>query len=66
VKKASIPMIAWGSFLQITVNFIILALVVFLMVKQINRLRREQPKAPPAPPEEVVLLREIRDTLRQK
>jgi large conductance mechanosensitive channel len=66
VKKAGIPVIAWGSFLQITVNFIILALVVFLMVKQINRLRREQPKAPPAPPEEVVLLREIRDTLRQK
>src|SRR6185312_10991890 len=51
---AGIPVIAWGSFLQITVNFIILALVVFLMVKQINRLRREQPKAPPAPPEEVV------------
>ena len=66
VKKAGIPVIAWGNFLQITVNFIILALVVFLMVKQINRLRREQPKAPPAPPEEVVLLREIRDTLRQK
>jgi len=66
VKKAGIPVIAWGSVLQITVNFIILALIVFLMVKQINRLRREQPKAPAAPPEEVVLLREIRDTLRQK
>ena len=66
VKKAGIPVIAWGSFLQITVNFIILALIVFLMVKQINRLRREQPKAPAAPPEEVVLLREIRDSLRQK
>ena len=66
VKKAGIPVIAWGNFLQITVNFVILALVVFLMVKQINRLRREQPKAPAAPPEEVVLLREIRDTLRQK
>ena len=66
VKKAGIPVIAWGNFLQITVNFIILALIVFLMVKQINRLRREQPKAPAAPPEEVVLLREIRDSLRQK
>jgi large conductance mechanosensitive channel len=66
VKKAGIPVIAWGNFLQITVNFIILALIVFLMVKQINRLRREEPKAPPAPPEEVVLLREIRDSLRRK
>ena len=66
VKKAGVPVIAWGNFLQITVNFIILALIVFLMVKQINRLRREEPKAPPAPPEEVVLLREIRDSLRRK
>jgi len=66
VKKAGIPVIAWGNFLQITVNFIILALIVFLMVKQINRLRREEPKAPPAPPEGVVLLREIRDSLRRK
>ena len=66
VKKAGIPVIAWGNFLQITVNFIILALIVFMMVKQINKLRREEPKAPPAPPEEVMLLREIRDSLRQK
>jgi len=66
VKKAGIPVIAWGNFLQIMVNFIILALIVFLMVKRINRLRREEPKAPPAPPEEVVLLREIRDSLRRK
>jgi len=66
VKKAGIPVIAYGNFINITINFIMLALIVFIMVKQINRLRREQPKAPPAPPEEVVLLREIRDTLRQK
>ena len=66
VKKAGIPVIAWGNFLQVTMNFIILAFIVFLMVKQINRLRREEPKAPAAPPEEVVLLREIRDSLRQK
>jgi large conductance mechanosensitive channel len=66
LKKAGIPVIAWGNFLNVTMNFIILALVVFLMVKQINRLRREAPKAPAAPPEDVVLLREIRDSLRQK
>ena len=66
VKKAGIPVIAWGNFIQVVMNFVILALIVFLMVRQINRLRREAPKAPAAPPEDVVLLREIRDTLRQK
>lgn len=66
VKKAGIPVIAWGNFLQVTMNFVILAFIVFMMVKQINRLRREEPKAPAAPPEDVVLLREIRDALRQK
>jgi large conductance mechanosensitive channel len=66
VKKAGIPVIAWGNFTNIVFNFIILAFVVFLMVKQINRLRREAPKAPAAPPEDVVLLREIRDSLKQR
>ena len=63
VKKAGIPVIAWGNFLNIVFNFVILALVVFIMVKQINRVRRETPKAP-APPEDVLLLREIRDNLK--
>jgi len=66
VKKAGIPVIAWGNFTNIVINFIILAFVVFLMVKQINRLRREAPKAPAAPPEDVVLLREIRDSLKSR
>ena len=66
LKKAGIPVLAWGNFVNVTFNFFILALVVFIMVKQINRLRREDPKAPPAPPEDVLLLREIRDNLRQK
>ena len=65
VRKAGIPVIAWGNFFNIVFNFIILAFVVFLMVKQINRLRRETPKAP-APPEDVLLLREIRDSLKQR
>jgi large conductance mechanosensitive channel len=66
VRKAGIPVIAWGSFLNIVLNFVLLAFVVFMMVKQINRLRREAPKAPavpPPPPEDVLLLREIRDSL---
>ena len=66
VKKAGIPVIAWGNFVNVSLNFVILALIVFLMVRAINRLRRSEPAAPPAPPEQVVLLREIRDALRSK
>ena len=66
VRKAGIPVIAWGNFVNVVFNFVILALIVFIMVKQINKVRREGPKAPAAPPEDVVLLREIRDSLRQR
>jgi large conductance mechanosensitive channel len=66
VKKAGVPVIAWGNFANITLNFVILAFVVFLMVRSVNRMRRAAPAAPAAPPEQVVLLREIRDTLRAK
>ena len=65
VRKAGIPVIAWGNFINIVFNFIILAFVVFLMVKQINRMRRETPKVT-APPEDVLLLREIRDSLKTR
>lgn len=66
-KKAG-AVFAYGNFLTILLNFIILAFIIFLMVKQMNRLRREAspPPAPPAPtPEDVLLLREIRDALRK-
>ena len=66
VKKAGIPVIAWGNFTNMIFYFVIIAFIVFLMVKAINRVRRETPKAPAAPPEEVVLLREIRDSLVRK
>ena len=57
---------AYGSFITIALNFIVLALIIFLMVKQMNRLKREAPAAPPAPtPEDVMLLREIRDSLKR-
>jgi large conductance mechanosensitive channel len=62
MKKAGVPVIAYGNFINIIFNFVILALVVFIMVKQINRIRRESPKAA-APAEDVLLLREIRDSL---
>jgi len=67
VKKAGIPVIAYGSFINVVINFLILALIVFFMVKQINRVRREPaPAVPAAPPEDVRLLTEIRDELRQR
>ena len=67
-KKAG-AVIAYGSFITIAINFIILAIIIFMMVKQMNRMKREAPAAAPAPPaptpEDVVLLREIRDSLRK-
>jgi large conductance mechanosensitive channel len=68
LKKAGVPVLAYGNFLTIVVNFVLLAFIIFLMVKQINRLKRQADPAmapPAAPPEDVVLLREIRDSLRQ-
>ena len=64
-KKAG-AVFAYGNFITVAVNFIILAFIIFLMVKQINRLKRDQPAPPPAaPPEDIVLLREIRDSLKR-
>ncbi|MEP7275780.1 MAG: large conductance mechanosensitive channel protein MscL [Betaproteobacteria bacterium] len=66
LTKAGVPLLAYGNFITVAINFIILAFIIFLMVKQINRLKRQEPpKAPPAPPEEVMLLREIRDSLKR-
>jgi len=66
VKKAGIPVLAYGNFLTILLNFLILALVIFIMVKQINRLKKEAPPpAPAATPEDIQLLREIRDSLKK-
>jgi large conductance mechanosensitive channel len=57
--------LAYGNFITVAINFAILAFIIFLMVKQINRLKDEAPAAPPATPEDVVLLREIRDSLKK-
>ena len=73
LKKAGVPVLAWGNFVTVALNFVILAFVIFLMVRQVNRLRRhlESPPAaaaatePAPPPEDVLLLREIRDSLRR-
>jgi large conductance mechanosensitive channel len=67
MKAAAVPVLAYGNFLSVALNFLVLALVIFLMVKQFNRMRRHEPATAPAaaPPEDVVLLREIRDALRR-
>ena len=66
VKKAGVPVLAYGNFITIAINFLILAFIIFMMVKQVNRLKKEAPPAaPPATPEDIVLLREIRDSLKK-
>lgn len=68
LKKAGIPVFAYGSFITILLNFVILAFIIFMMVKQMNRLRKADQEEAPAPaetPEEVQLLREIRDSLKK-
>jgi len=59
---------AYGNFLTVALNFVILAFIIFLMIKQINRMKKEAPPAAPAPavtPEDILLLREIRDNLKK-
>lgn len=68
LKAAGVPMLAYGNFITIVLNFIILAFVIFMMVKQVNRLKKDEAPAPEAPaptPEDIVLLREIRDALKK-
>ncbi len=66
VTKAGIPVIAYGHFITVAINFAILAFIIFQMVKAMNRLKKASPPAPAAPAEDVVLLREIRDALKAR
>lgn len=66
-KKAG-AVFAYGNFITVAINFLLLALIIFIMVKQINKLKHQTPPpvAAPAPtPEDIVLLREIRDSLKR-
>ncbi|MEF7616479.1 large conductance mechanosensitive channel protein MscL [Aquincola sp. MAHUQ-54] len=66
LTKAGVPVLAYGNFLTVALNFVILAFIIFVMVRQINRLKREEPAAPPAAePQDITLLREIRDALKR-
>ena len=63
LSKAGVPLFAYGNFITVAINFVILAFISFIMVKQINRLKKDAP--PAATPEDVLLLREIRDALKK-
>jgi len=67
LTKAGVPVLGYGNFITTVINFVILAFVIFLMVKEINRLRRrhDETKEAAPPPEDIVLLREIRDSLKR-
>jgi large conductance mechanosensitive channel len=67
LTKAGVPLLAYGNFITVLINFVILAFIIFLMVRQINRLRRhhDEKKEAAPPSEDIVLLREIRDALRR-
>ena len=67
LKKAGIPIFAYGNFITISINFILLAFVIFHMVKIVNkiRLQDEEPKPTLPTPEDIMLLREIRDALKK-
>jgi len=71
LRKAGVPVFAWGNFVTILINFVLLAFVIFMMVRYLNRLKSrmvaEQAAAPPpAPPAAELLLTEIRDELRRR
>ena len=65
LQKAGVPVLAYGNFITIVINFLLLAFVIFMMIKQVNRLRKPEEAAPEAPAEDVLLLREIRDSLKK-
>ncbi len=69
LKAAGANLFAYGNFITIAVNFIILAFIIFMMVKQMNKMKKEAPAAapaaPPPTPEDVLLLRQIRDSLKK-
>jgi len=65
-KAAGVPVIAYGAFISTIIDFVIVAFVIFLMIKQINRMKKKAEAAPAAPPQEIVLLTEIRDLLKKK
>ncbi len=66
LKAAGAPVLGWGQFVTVVLNFLILTFIIFMLVRWANRLRPKAEEAPAADPAEVLLLREIRDELRSR
>ena len=69
LKAAGVPVLGWGAFVTVVINFLILAFIIFLIVRAANRMTAKKDEAtasPAAEPADVALLREIRDELRKK
>ncbi len=64
-KTAGAPLITYGIFVNAVINFLIVAFVIFMLIKQVNRLKKKEAAAPASPPAEVLLLTEIRDLLKK-
>ena len=64
-KEVPAVMLAYGEFINALLQFVIVAFAIFMVVKAINRVSRRAPEAPAATPEDVLLLREIRDSLKK-
>lgn len=66
LKKAGVPLLGYGEFITQAVNFLIIAFIIFLMVRSVNRMIPKEDAAPAAEAAEIALLREIRDELKKK
>ncbi|GGO91918.1 large conductance mechanosensitive channel protein MscL [Stakelama pacifica] len=70
LKEAGVPLLGYGAFVTTVINFLILAFIIFLIVRSVNRMlarfEHQKPEVPAAEPTDVVLLREIRDELRKR
>ena len=65
-QEAGAATLNYGLFINTVIQFLIVAFAIFLVIKQINRMKREQPAAPAIPPRQEVLLEEIRDAIKSK
>ena len=64
-KEAGASIFAYGAFIQALINFLIIAFVIFMIIKAVNSMKKKEEEKPAAPPEDIVLLREIRDGLKR-
>ena len=64
-QEAGASVFAYGSFINAIINFLIISFVIFMIIKAVNSMKKKEEEAPAVPPEDIVLLREIRDSLKK-